>query len=60
MTHWVALAAIAVLTWLFRFEVSTAQTDNYALAYRLDRWTGEIAVCVAFNCGPSEPRSPGQ
>jgi hypothetical protein len=41
----VLLLALAWASWLLRYEIHTVSgQEGYALAYRLDRWTGEVRL----------------
>ncbi len=39
----VLLITLAWASWLFRYDIQTvANHDGYAIAYRLDRWNGNL------------------
>lgn len=45
---WVILAALIASAWLFRYDLEATQT--HPAAFRLDRWTGAVAICTMETC----------
>ena len=54
--HWIAIVALVVTAYMARYDIATVATDSAVVGYRLDRFTGEIAVCAGISCGPASPR----
>jgi hypothetical protein len=49
------LASCALLTWLFRYDI---ETTGQLHAYRLDRWSGDVAFVRGTLIEQSEPPAP--
>jgi hypothetical protein len=47
---WVAVAALAIILAFFhsRFSLTSTNSDS-ALMYRLDAWTGDVAICRIYD-----------
>jgi hypothetical protein len=53
-----AICAVVVLLWLFRFDVSATSNNSNASAYVIDRWNGTVSVCVVTSCYPTTSAAP--
>jgi len=49
------LASCALLAWLFRYDIDAT---GQGPAYRLDRWSGNVAFVRGAVIEPSEPTAP--
>jgi len=49
------LASCALLAWLFRYDI---EATGQGPAYRLDRWSGNVAFVRGAVIEPSEPPAP--
>lgn len=48
---------VVTLAYLFRYDVDASATaNNRPIAYVLDRWTGNMTVCVYKKCSDVEDR----
>lgn len=45
----VAVLGAALLAWMGRYELAST---GAAAVFRLDRWTGEVAICTPQGCRP--------
>ena len=50
----IAAFALAVVIWLGRYEIIGVPAGNHGIAYRLDRWTGQVVYIVLNEAGVAE------
>lgn len=52
----VGLLIVLSLAWMLRFDVTNAGRERGGV-YVLDRWTGQLSLCVDLACFPAAPQA---